>query len=601
MLTSGQKRVVGLCAAGAGLLILLLSILAPRPVPRQPVTPLAPEFDGASALQYTRVLSEVFPDRVTGTPGSRRAGEYLRAEFRKLGYRVDSPTFSMWLGGERVQGENIVAQAGGESPESIAVIAHYDGQLTSHQAAEDNASGVGVLLELARVLRPRAHHRGLLFVATDAEEWGMIGARQLANFFKSRRTVAAISIDYLNAGPAPALEINCAGQFGGYTPLWLRDLMVAAGEAQHVRIEQATGFWEWIERTTEVSAQDQGPLLRAGIPALNVATLTKQVEASRTRYHTFDDVFRGFDPASFKMLGATVEQVVSALDSLPLPVSRREGMGDFCVSPTRYLPGPVVWLMQLLGILPAILAAIFAAQNLKAHELESLGWRLLGPMTWIIPPGLAALALYALTAANILKRYELYPATPKDPFLYQLPAQVLIPLLLVLVGGFVGLRKLRARVEIVPTAPGASNIMEAQGSRPAGPPLRQVGIPPEPFAIRKTILYLLVAATVVGAFALNPYAVGFYLGGFAYGTLLLLPPSRPAARALDAALLLAASLPLIALLYFFGQEIYLGWRILWYLVLQAAYGVWSPAAVALFLLSVVLWIQLFRLCVVASE
>jgi hypothetical protein len=603
MLTPGQKRAVGLSAAGVGLLILLLFHLAARPVPRPEETPISPQFDATSAINYAQVLSEVFPDRVTGSPGSRRAAEYLRAEFRKLGYRVDSPTFSMWLGGERVQAENLTAQAEGEQPESVAVIAHYDGQFTSHQAAEDNASGVGVLLELARVLQNRPRHRRLLFAATDAEEWGMVGARHLVDFFKSQRTIAVISIDYLNAGPAPALEINCAGQFGGYTPLWFRKLMVAAGEAQHVRVEQAAGFWEWTERTTEISAQDQGPLLRAGIPALNVATLTKQVEASRARYHSFDDVFRGFDPASFKMLGATVEQAVATLDSTALPA--QQGMGDFCLparfdfahrpehvegpaglSATRYLPGPVVWVMQLLGILPAVLAAIFAARNLMARGLESLAWRFLNLLSWVIPPSLAVLALYILTDTNILRRYELYPATPKDPFLYQLPAQVLIPLLLVLAGGFVGLQKLRSRLEIAP----ALEVL-ASGSQAI----------PDPFGVGKAILYILVSATALGAFVVNPYAMCFYLGGFTYATLLLLRPSGHFTRALNAALLLAASLPLVGLLYFFGREIFLGWRIVWYLVLQAAYGVWSPVAVALFLLSLVFWVQLFRLSVVGSE
>lgn len=606
MLTSGQKRAVTLCTAGAGVLMLLLCLLAPRPVPRPPETAISPQFDGASAIGYTRVLSEAFPDRVTGSPGSRRAAEFLRAEFRRLGYRVDSPTFSMWLGGERVQGENLAARAEGDSQGSIAVIAHYDGQLTSHQAAEDNASGVGVLLELARVLRQRPHHRGLLFAATDAEEWGMIGARQLVGFLKSQQTVAVISIDYLNAGPAPALEINCGGQFGGYTPLWLREMMVAAGEAQHVRLQQATGFWEWVERTTEVSAQDQGPLLRAGIPALNVATLTKQVEASRARYHSFDDVFPtasqvGFDPASFKMLGATIEQAVATLDSTALPA--QGGADDFCLPagsvpeapgrgaqaglPTaRYLPGRVMAAMQLLGILPAILAAFFAAHNLITRKVESLARRFLRPLMGIIPPALAVLALYALTGANILKRYELYPATPKDPFLYQLPVRVLAPLLLVLIGGFIGLRKI-PDIAPIPGGPGLGAHATCASTNA--------------FGVKKAVLYILVVATALGALAVNPYAMWFYLGGFTYAALLLLPPSGLLNRALNAALLLAATVPLIALLYFYGQEIFLGWRILWYLILQAAYGVWSPVAVGLFLLSLVVWVQLFWVSVVKSK
>lgn len=571
MLLPRQRVALALSISTAALLILSLAKQAPKPVPRAFEGTIVPRFDPGSAIGYTRVLAEEFPDRVTGSVGARRAAQYLRAEFRKLGYQVDSPTFSMWLGGERVQGENIVARLAGESPETVAVMAHYDGQLTSHQAAEDNASGVGVLLELARVLRQQARGRGLLLVATDGEEWGMIGARRLIEMLKSRRTVAAISIDYLNVGPSPALEMTCSGQFGGYAPLWLRELVVEAGRAQGAQVYQPTGPWEWIERAIELSFQDQGPLVEAGIPAVNMATLTKQLEASRARYHSFDDVFGGFDPSSFQMLGATTERAVAALDTLRLPAQGE--MDDFLLSPHRYLPGPAVWLMQLLGILPVGLAAVFAALNLRQEKLDAAGWRLLAPARWALPLWLAPLALYGLTAANLLKRYELYPATPKDPFLYQSHLAVMVTLALVVAGGSAGLRRLGWRVEIAAAR----------------------------FGTEKALLYLWVAALSLAAFFINPYAMWLYLGAFAYAALLLVPPCSIPRRALNGTLLLAALLPFLGLLYFFGKEIFLGWRIMWYLVLQAAYGVWSPSAVALFLLAVVLWVRLFWISVVGAD
>jgi hypothetical protein len=567
MLSYRQRLTTGLCTAVAGLLIWACAWWGPRPVPQFSLAPTRVQFDGAAALEYTRVVAEEFPDRVTGTPAARRAAEYLRAEFRKLDYQVTSPTFSMWLGGERVQGENVLARLDGEWPESVAVIAHYDSQFTSHQAAEDNASGVGVLLELARVLRQSPHRRGLIFAATDAEEWGMIGARELTRFLKPRHIVAVVSIDYLTAGPARALEMNCMGQFAGYTPLWLRQLMVASGRAQSVRLEQATGPWEWIERALEVSAQDQGPLLRAGIPALNLATQSPQIEAVRARYHTPADIFRNFDPAALQMLGGTVEQAVKALDTLPLPAPGTAN--DFQVSPHRYLPGAIVRWMQFLGLLPIVLAAVFAARNLATEKIELRGWRFFEPASWVIPPCLAALLLYALTELDVLPRYELYPATPKDPFLYHLPLTLIAALVIVTAVGFVELQKLRSRVHT----------------------------PPTPFEVKKRLLFLWVVSVTLVAFFDNPYAMWLFLGGFAYATLLLVPPRSALSRTVNAALLIASAAPFAALLYSFGREIYLGWRIVWYLVLQAAYGVWSPVAVALFLLAVVLAAQLFWISV----
>jgi len=571
MLSFYQRLATGLCAVVAGALVWAGAFWGPRPLPLLSVPPAAVRFEGANAVEYTRVVAEEFPDRVTGTPPARRAAGYLRAEFRKLGYEVSSPTFSMWLRGERVQGENVVAWLEGESPQSVAVMAHYDGQLTSHGAAEDNASGVGVLLELARVLRQGPRHRGLILAADDAEEWGMIGARELTSLLKTHQTVAVLSLDYLAAGPAPSLEMNCMGQFAGYTPLWLRQLLMASGRAQGARFEQMTSTEEWIERALEVSAQDQGPLLRSGIPALNLATHSLDTGAVRARYHTPEDVFRNFDPAAFQLLGATVEQAVFALNTLPPPALGTAG--DFQASPDRYLSSALMGLLQILGLLPIVLAACFAASNFAAEKIELHGWRFLEPASWVIPPCLAGLLLYALTGLNILPRFELYPATPKDPFLYHLPLALITALAIVVGAGFVELRKLLSRVEV----------------------------PPTPFGVRKRILFLWVTILTLVAFFNNPYAMELFLGGFAYATMLLVPPRGAVSRATNAALLIAAATPFAALLYSFGKEIFLGWRITWYLVLQAAYGVWSPIAVALFLLAVVLGVQLFWISVLQGN
>jgi len=210
---------------------------------------------------------------------------------------------------------------------------------------------------------------------------------------------------------------------------------------------------------------------------------------------------------------------------------------------------------------------------LRRAQLEAAGWRLLAPARWALPLWLAVLALYGLTAVNILKRYELYPATPKDPFLSRWPFGVTLVLALVVAGGFAGLRRV-------------------------GWSLRTAE---ESFATEKGILYLWLAGSSLAAFFINPYAMWLYLGAFAYAALLLVRPSGILRRALNGVLLLAALVPLVGLLYFFGREIFLGWRIVWYLVLQAAYGVWSPTAVALFLLAVVLWVRLFWISVLRAD
>jgi hypothetical protein len=570
MLRPNQRALVLIC----GLLMLplmglmiALGLHQPRSLPLDRITP---RFDPAAALEYTRILAENYPDRVTGTPAAGRAAEYLKGEFQKMGYNVSGDLFNMWLAGKRVEGQNVVAERPGEVRESVAIIAHYDSQFTSHQAAEDNASGVGTLLELARVLSNQPHHRDLIFAATDAEEWGMIGSRALRGFFHTRQTLAVISIDYLTQGRPTAVAMGCEGQSGGYSPIWLRELIHQSGDLQGVQVDGPTPLQEWIERSVEVSAQDQGPLLRVGIPAINLSTSTADDPGARARYHSVQDVFENFQPSTFQMVGATVEQAFATLDKVEPPPPPE--VKYLSLTGGRWLDRNSVEWLQTLGLVPFMLACVLATLNYEDDRLEHPVGTYLRPVLYLVPLLAVLGALYGLTSAGVLTRYELYPATAKDPFLYNVPLQVFIPLLGVLLMGYIIVRILRL---FLPSAP-------------------------HDFATSKRIFCVWLFILVVWALYLNPFAMWFFLGPLAYAFMLLQRPSGWASRATNAALLLLGAVPLVLLLYFFGREVYLGWRILWYLVLQTAYGVWSVSAAALFLLALALWLQLLRLGVLGS-
>jgi len=569
MLNLEQRwKVLGACLLVVPLIVLVVLRGLQRPL-TLPLTRVQPAFDAASAIEYTRRLAENHPDRVTGTPAAAQAADDLSAEFQKLGYKVSRDVFTLWLAGKRVQGQNVIGEAPGEVHEAVVVIAHYDGQFTSHQAAEDNASGVGVMLELARALRARPHHRGLIFVATDAEEWGMIGARALRGFLHTRNPLAVISIDYLTQGRSTGVAIDCQGQRAGYTPLWLRELLEQSGAAQGVPVMGPSAFRQWVEQALEVSSQDQGPLLRAGIPAINVSTIPADYEAARARYHSVQDAFENFEPATFQMVGATVEQAVASLDRLDPPAPREMKYLPFASG--KWLDRSSIEWAQVLGLLPFMLACVLTVLNFEDDDLPHPLWSYLRPLLYLIPLLTGLLALRALTSSGILPRYELYPATPKDPFLYRIPVRVVLPLAAALILGYLVVRLLR------------------------------LFLPPrtESFAAGKRILCAGMYLVVVWALYLDPYAMWLLIGPLAYAFLLLQFPSTLARRLLNAGLLLIGALPFVAMLVFFGKEIFLGWRILWYLVLQTAYGVWSTPAAVVFLLAVSLWIQLFRLGVLA--
>ena len=83
-------------------------------------------------------------------------------------------------------GVNLILRLPGQRPElaPVLVAAHYDGPLGS-PGADDNASGVVALLELARRWAQTPPKRPVWLVAFDQEEWGMVGSAALARELKS--------------------------------------------------------------------------------------------------------------------------------------------------------------------------------------------------------------------------------------------------------------------------------------------------------------------------------------------------------------------------------------------------------------------------------
>jgi len=97
----------------------------------------------------------------------QQAADYIHASLQSLSYKVEPHLFID--GGREFQ--NIIAtRLGVRHPDKrVLIVAHYD-TVENSPGADDNASGVAVLLELARVLQPVEFDRTVQFVAVNLEE-----------------------------------------------------------------------------------------------------------------------------------------------------------------------------------------------------------------------------------------------------------------------------------------------------------------------------------------------------------------------------------------------------------------------------------------------
>jgi Zn-dependent M28 family amino/carboxypeptidase len=106
--------------------------------------------------------------------------EWLHGEFLALGYSAAETRYQEFTlpGGQRQR--NVLCGPGQDHPGFVLLCAHYDSLSetpdTLAPGADDNASGVAVLLEAAALLREAPLRRGILYAAFGGEEQGLFGS-----------------------------------------------------------------------------------------------------------------------------------------------------------------------------------------------------------------------------------------------------------------------------------------------------------------------------------------------------------------------------------------------------------------------------------------
>jgi Zn-dependent M28 family amino/carboxypeptidase len=189
----------------AGILLLLGSLWFRVTQPLLPVTPGrgAPAVEPARLEAHVRMLSGTLSPRDAAHPeGMERAAAYVRSEFARAGAAVSEQPFD--VGGKTYR--NVIAAFGPEAGERVVVGAHYDtaGPLPG---ADDNASGVAGLIELARLLAKSPPRLRVELVAFALEE---------PPFFRTRHMGSAVHARSLKEQGAPVrgmISLEMIGYF----------------------------------------------------------------------------------------------------------------------------------------------------------------------------------------------------------------------------------------------------------------------------------------------------------------------------------------------------------------------------------------------------
>lgn len=218
--------------------------------------------NGLLAYEHTKYLSEEIGSRLYSTQGEAEAKQYIKEQFEQMGYVPSIQPFSFTKRGTEFSSANVIAYKPGKSSKQVIVGAHYDSVATG-KGADDNASGVGVMLEVAEVLKNVSTPYSIVFIAFGAEEGGLNGSNYYANQMKADdidNTVGMINLDSLAVGDKMYVH-GSAGETG-----FIRDQALKIADKKKLVIGTNPGLNPDYPAGTTGDWSDHAPFNELGIP-----------------------------------------------------------------------------------------------------------------------------------------------------------------------------------------------------------------------------------------------------------------------------------------------------------------------------------------------
>jgi len=261
-------------------------------------------FSGEKALAHVQTQIEFGP-RITGSEAHKAAGDWVIRELSEQGWEVFIQPFEPL---ETVEARNILAVSG--SGPAVIIGAHYDSRIFADAdpdlanrslpvpGGNDGASGVAVLMELARSLNVPASGKTICLVFFDAEDNGRIPGWDW--ILGSRFFVSRISALPKCSEPEMAVIVDMIGDADQqvYRERNSTEFLVDAIWATAAEI----GYGEWIvNEPRHAMIDDHTPFLEAGIPAVVL------IDFDYPYWHTVEDTLDKVSAESLARIGRTLE------------------------------------------------------------------------------------------------------------------------------------------------------------------------------------------------------------------------------------------------------------------------------------------------------
>jgi hypothetical protein len=292
--------------------------------------PVGPAFMADSAMAYCQAQCDFGP-RTMNSKAHDLCEEWIVNKFKGFGLEVETQKADLtgW-DGTKLHSTNIIAHFNPQAQRRILICAHWDSRPWADNdpdstnwhkpvlAANDGASGVGVMLELARILQNDTTLAiGVDLVCFDAEDYG---TPQWAEKREDSESTWALGAQYWaknlpeNYEPQFGILLDMVGGQGAKFYQEQFSLRYAASIVDKVwSAARHAGFSSLF--TNEVGGgitDDHIPVNEAGIPTVDVIPFYPDCDQSSfgPTWHTVNDDMEHLDINTLKAVGQTLIQVI---------------------------------------------------------------------------------------------------------------------------------------------------------------------------------------------------------------------------------------------------------------------------------------------------
>jgi glutaminyl-peptide cyclotransferase len=264
----------------------------------RPPTPVPVEFDGDRAYAHVVAQMDLGP-RITGTEANVLAGDYIAKQLQQVGWQVEFQAFTY----KDTPVRNVIAKTNVGKGPVIILGAHYDSRRRADQdpehpndpvpGADDGASGVAVLLELARTLERQQIPNEIWLAFFDAEDNGeldgwdwIIGSAYMA--------------DHLEITPQAMILLDMVGDQDQH--FYYEGNSDQKLSAKVWNTAARLGYGVHFTPMTHWSMEDDHiPFVRRGIPSLDI------IDFDYPDWHKTTDTTDKISVESLERIGRTVE------------------------------------------------------------------------------------------------------------------------------------------------------------------------------------------------------------------------------------------------------------------------------------------------------